>query len=253
MIKKTKEPQISIITFCHNNENNIKEHLENLSFAQEIIFIDDNSSDNTVTVTRESGAKVIVLADECKQEQEVNAIKEAKNNWIILLELNEYLSNELKAEILLEISNPDTAGLHYVRETLFFFGKTIKYGAFYNKSRVLLFDKKRYSYTGKQQTKHMQASKTLKNRINSCAYKNFDDYNYNLNLLRKEEAQLLFHKNVKPNFYHFFMKPFFNFVHQYFLKLGFVDGKEGYILAYINSFSILKRYLILWLLYYEME
>ncbi|KFF05884.1 glycosyltransferase family 2 protein [Flavobacterium reichenbachii] len=248
--------KLTIVTFCYNDEISIKKQIENIAFADEIILIDDNSSDKTAVIAKELGAVVLQQTENNKTQQINAAIEMAQNNWILTLDPNESISTELKQEILNKISCADSQEFYFAEQTLFFFGKTIKYGAFYNKKRLFLFNKSKIS---NEEIKIIPAkiffkrSKTLKNKINLYAYKNFDDYNSSLNSKRKEEALVLFHNNIKPNFYHFFIKPFSSFVRQYFLKFGLIDGREGFILAYINSFSILKRYLILWLLYRKME
>lgn len=249
-------PKISVLTFCFNEENNIKKHIENVSFADEIIFMDSESTDQTVAIAKELGATVIKQNNTDKIQQQKIAINQAKNDWILLLNLDEYLSPELKNEILTKVSDHKNNELYYIKQTLFFFKKKIKHGEFNNKKRIFLFDKKRYSYSGDEKRKSNISffkSNVLKNRIDSYSYKSFDEYNYKLSLLSKKEALELYDKNMKPNFYHFLLKPFFNFINQYFIKFGFLDGKEGYILAYINSFAVLKRYLILWLTHNKME
>ncbi|OUL60576.1 hypothetical protein B8T70_19685 [Flavobacterium sp. AJR] len=250
-------PKISILAFCFNEENNIKKLIENVSFAHEIIIIDNNSTDKTVAIAKELGATIIEQTTADKTLQHNLAINQAQNDWILLLDINEYISLELKDEILTKISNPKSNALYYIKQTLFFFKKKIKHGEFNNRKRVFLFDKKRHSYSGNEESNPsitlFGKSNILKNRIDSYAYKSFDEYNYQLSLLSKKEAQELYDKKVKPNFYHFLMKPFFCFINQYFIRLGFLDGKEGYILAYINSFAVLKRYLILWLTHNKME
>lgn len=248
--------KLSIITFCCNDGINIKKQIENLSFADEIIIIDNDSSGKTALIAQELGSVMLQQTSSNKEEQLNKAIEMAQNNWILTLDLNEYISAALKLEILNKISTENSHAFYFAKQTLFFFGKTIKYGAFYNKRKLFLFDKSKIlNHNNRRNVSKavFKKSKTLKNKINSYAYKNFDDYNSSLNLRRKEEALVLFHHNIKPNFYHFFIKPFSNFVYQYFLKFGLIDGREGFILAYINSFSILKRYLILWLLYRKME
>ncbi|MCC9073934.1 glycosyltransferase family 2 protein [Flavobacterium sp. F-65] len=250
-------PKISVLAFCFNEENNIKKLIENVSFANEIILIDDKSTDQTVTIAKELGATVIEQTTTDKTQQQNLAINQAKNDWILLLNTNEYLSPELKDEILIKTSNPQGNKLYHIKQTLFFFKKKIKHGEFNNKKRIFIFDKKRHSFSDDVKKEadltFLKKSSTLKNRIDSYAYKSFDEYNHQLSLLSKKEALELYAKNVKPNFYHFLMKPFFSFINQYFIKLGFLDGKEGYILAYINSFAVLKRYLTLWLAHNKME
>jgi glycosyltransferase involved in cell wall biosynthesis len=250
-------PSISVLAFCLNEEKNITKFIDNVSFANEIILIDEKSTDKTVTIARQLGATVIEQTTTDKIQQQNLAIDQSKNDWILLINTNEYVSPELINEVLSTISNPEKSELYYIKKTLFFFKKKIKHGEFNTQKRIFLFDKKRHSFSGDVESKSIttlfKKSYTLKNRIDSFAYKSFDEYNYQLSLLSKKEALQLYAKNLKPNFYHFLMKPFFCFTKQYFIQFGFLDGKEGYILAYINAFAVLKRYLILWLTYNKME
>ncbi|MFD1605954.1 glycosyltransferase [Flavobacterium artemisiae] len=253
---KSKQ-KISVLTFCHNQEKNIENHLKQLSFADEIIVIDQNSTDRSVDIAAKNGAFVLKLENNAKIAQEKLAVFKAKNDWILLTDCTYQFSNLLTDEILDKISSANNRTQFYTKETLFFFGKKIKYGDIYTKKKLLIFNKERYNDSNNSslcdQDDTSKTSIVLKNRIDSYAYNSFDEYNTNLGFLRKTEAQVLFNKKIKPNFYHFLFKPFFVFVNQYFIKLGFIDGKEGCILASINAFSILKRYLILWLLYRDMD
>ncbi|MBO9585458.1 MAG: glycosyltransferase [Flavobacterium sp.] len=244
---------ISVISLCYNDETYLKKHLENLSFAEEIILINNNSTDKSVEIAQELGAKIIQQNNNFQDDCIKLAIESTKNNWILLVSCTDHLSQELINEISSGISKPKTASSYYSGQTLFFFGKTIKYGVFLNRKKLLLFDKTRHSYSKSVDTSLFKRRKIFKNKIASFAYKNFDDFSNRLNMIRKEEAQVLFKKNKKPNIYHFFIKPFYVFFSQFFLKLGFLNGREGFILAYICAFSILKRYLILWLLYRNMD
>jgi glycosyltransferase involved in cell wall biosynthesis len=254
---KIREPKISVVSFCFNDENNIEKYIKEFSFAHEILFLDNNSTDKTVEIAQKLGATVIQQTSDNKAEQQKIAVVNAQNNWILLADLNEIFSPQLKKEILLEISNPKKSSVYFIKQTLIFFGKRIKYGAYYNKKKMLLFNKSIFANSDVSKiaftNQNSATSRTLKNTLDSRDYKSFDDFNSRLNFLRKEEALVLFDKNIKPNFYHFFIKPLSNFLNQYFIKFGFIDGKEGFILASVNSFSILKRYLILWLLYFKME
>lgn len=244
---------ISIISLCYNDEIYIKKHIENLSFAHEIIIIDNNSSDKSVLIAEELGATVIHQNDTRRADIIQSTIESARNNWVIVLNTTDYLCEELINELTTEIDKPKTDASYFAGQTLFFFGKTIKYGVFLNKKKLILFDKTRFSYLEDFNRNPPKRLSLFKNKVNSFSYKNFEDFNSRLNLIRKEEALILFQKNKRPNAYHFFMKPFFLFINQYFLKLGFLNGREGFILAYVSSFSVLKRYFILWLLYRNME
>ena len=258
MDQKLTNTKISVIAFCSNKKNKVKSFIDNLSFVHEIIFIDNNSTDKTATTAKELGAIVMQQTTTDTAQQLGLAIDSAQNNWILVLDLNVKLSEELREEILFTITNPKTNNqAYFIEQNLFFLGKNLKYAELYNKKEFFFFDKSKVSYSKHSDNKSLiNLSKKpvkLKNKIDYYILKNFDNYNHELSLLSKEKALALYNSNFKPNYYHFIIKPFLFFIKQYFIKLGFLDGKEGYILAYINSFAVLKSYLILWLLNNNME
>lgn len=258
MHQKLTNTKISVIAFCFNEENKVNNFITSLSFAHEIIFIDNNSTDKTTILAKDLGATVIQQTITDKTQQLNLAIDKTQNNWVLLLDLNVKLSEELQDEISLIISNPKTNNPYLIKQNLFFIEKKLKHGALYDEKKFLLFDKKNLSNSAEQSENKLTINYfdnpvKLKNKIDYHIIKSFDEYNYELSLLSKEKALILYNVNYKPNYYDFLMRPFFCFIKQYFIKLGFLDGKEGYILAYINSFAVLKSYLTLWLLYRNME
>ncbi|WP_281234386.1 hypothetical protein [Flavobacterium gelatinilyticum] len=240
-----------VVNITGDNEEEINQNLNNLSFADEIIVITKNPGN----LKTESITLFLIYASHELEKAQQEAIRLAQNDWIMLVDSNHFITDDLKEEIIQKISRQNYINSFYAKEILFFFGKSIQFGAFFNKRKMFLLDRSRYCFEEKKTMSNFLSNKsaTLKSKINLNSYSNFDDYNCKLNEIRKEEALLLFKQNIKPNFYHFLFKPFFSFINQYFLKLGLVDGREGFILAYINSFSILKRYLVLWLLYKDMD
>lgn len=240
-----------ILQLNDENEKEISHIIENLSFADEIIILSKYPKNI-------QGIEVnlyVIQENNNQKRAEKNAVKFAKNDWIVFVGSNQFISEELKKEIIEKSNSSNLHSSFYVKESLFFFGKTIRFGEFFNKKKIFLFDKTRHAFDDKKTFLYFLFNPTaiLKNEIKLLSYLSFDDYNGKLNEIRKEEALLLYKQNVKPNFYHFFVKPLLNFVNQYFLRFGLIDGREGFILAYINSFSILKRYLVLWLLHRNME
>ncbi|WP_166924423.1 glycosyltransferase family protein [Flavobacterium poyangense] len=258
MIPSITTSKISVLAFFCSEACTITELIKNVSFAHEIILINTGTDSEATTAKEKPGVTIVQQTISDKTLQQNVLINEAQNDWILLLDQNEYISPELRDEILTKISKPESDSIFYIKQTLHFFEKKLRYGEFNHRKKVFLFNKKKQHFLNHQKSKPFlttlfRKSSVLKNRIDSYGYKNFDEYNHQLSLKSKEEAIILFKKNMKPNIYHFFLKPFLNFINQYFKKLGFLDGKEGYVLAYINSFAVLKRYLILWLLHHKME
>lgn len=249
-------PKITALAITYNEEENVKRYVDSLSFADEIIFVDSQSTDGTVAIAEALGVKVIQRKFDDFSNQRNYAIGQAKNDWIIFFDLDEIMTDELEAEIKKRIAAPSDKVAYFVKRNFFFLGKRIRYGGWQNDKAIRLFNKNHCQYNGNLVHEviktHGRAGK-LKNSVNHYSYKNFDNYNDKLNLYSKLQAENLYLKKVRPNLYHFFIRPFYRFLWQYLFRLGLLDGKEGFILAYVHSFSVFKRYLQLWMMHRKIE
>ena len=80
------KPKITALAITLNEEDNVKRYIQSLSFADEIIFIDSNSTDATVAIAKELGVKVIQRNFDDFSEQRNFAVEQAKNDWIIFFD-----------------------------------------------------------------------------------------------------------------------------------------------------------------------
>lgn len=249
-------PKITALAITYNEEENVKRYVDSLSFADEIIFVDSQSTDDTVKIATEMGVKVIQRKFDDFSNQRNYAIGQAKNDWIIFFDLDEIITPELEKEILKKVADPCDKVAFFVKRNFFFLGKRMKYGGWQNDKAIRLFNKNFCKYNGNlvhEVVKTHGRTGILKNSVNHYSYKNFDNYNDKLNLYSKLQAENLYLKHIKPSLYHFFIRPFYRFLWQYVFRMGVLDGKEGFILAYVHSFSVFKRYLQLWMMYRKIE
>jgi len=89
----------------------------------------------------------------------------------------------------------------------------------------------------------------FKNRLNHYSYTSEEAYKEKLTHYAKLRAEELFIKKLKPNYYHFFVKPSFRFFKHFVIKLGFLDGNNGLKIASLNAFCVKQRYIELEKLY----
>ncbi|WP_231129603.1 glycosyltransferase family 2 protein [Flavobacterium sufflavum] len=250
------KPKITALAITLNEEENVKRYIQSLSFADEIIFIDSFSSDKTVEIAKEAGVVVFQRTFDDFAKQKNFAIGQAKNDWIVFFDLDEVISPELSGEILKNLDSQNDFTAYSVKRNLYFFGKQIKFGGWQSDKVIRIFNKKFCKYDENFVLgNRLISSKTklLKEKVKHLSYKSFDSYNTKLSFYGKLQAEYLYSKNQKPNFYHFIIKPNLYFFRQYLLRLGFLDGKEGFILAYIHTFAILKAYFLLWMKYRKLE
>jgi glycosyltransferase involved in cell wall biosynthesis len=250
------KPKITALAITLNEEENVKRYVQSLSFADEIIFIDSNSTDATVALAKELGVTVIQRPFDDFSTQRNFAIQQAKNDWIVFFDLDEHIAPELEKEIIAVITSPNNFVAFCVKRNFYFFQKKIKFGGWQRDKTIRVFNKSNCSYNGNLIDETITANgKTgiLKNRVDHYSYKSFDNYNNKLNLQSQLQAKGLYSKNKRPNLYHFFIRPYFHFWWQYACRLGVLDGKEGFVLAYLHSFAVFKRYLQLWMMYRKVE
>jgi glycosyltransferase involved in cell wall biosynthesis len=256
MSENNRSQKITALAITFNEEENVKRYIESLSFADEIIFIDSYSTDNTVAIAKELGATVIQKKFEDFSSQRNFAIQQSNTDWIMFFDLDEIVTPELEREILQVIAEQNQYVGFFVKRNYYFLGKLIKYGGWQNDKVIRIFNKNFCQYNGNLVHEVIVTNgkvSQLKNNVNHYSYKDFDNYNNKLNHYSKLQAESLYQRNLRPKAYHFFIRPTYRFFWQYIYRLGILDGKEGYILAYVHAFSVFKRYLQLWMRYRKIE
>ncbi|MEZ4779585.1 MAG: glycosyltransferase family 2 protein [Flavobacteriaceae bacterium] len=250
------KPKITALSITLNEATVLNAFLKSLDFVDEIIIVDSFSSDETVTIAKQfEKVTVFERAFDNFSAQKNFAISKANNDWILFFDPDEEITPEVKKEILETLHNPK-ADAYFIRRQLYFMGKKIKYSGFQTDWVIRLFKKDCAKYNGNLVHETLDITGTtekLKTRVPHHTYKSFDDYTGKLNRYSKLQAQMLFEKKKRPNVSHFIFRPWYRFWHQYILRLGILDGKEGLILAYINSYSVFNRYVKLWLLYRKID
>lgn len=244
--------KITAIIPTLNEEIHIEDAIKSVSFADEIIIIDSFSTDKTVEIAKSLGARVLQREYEYSASQKNWTIPQASNEWIILLDADERVTDNLKDEIkaLLKSENINDYSCYWINRNSFFMGKDVKYGG-WNDKVIRLFKKSDCRYEDlKVHSEIITNGKigVLKNKINHDTYKSFDSHMVKLNRYAFLQAQDYDKKTGRLTGFHFIIKPMFRFFKHYIVQGGFRDGIVGLIIAYNHSYSVFMRYVRLWLL-----
>ena len=132
-------------------------------------------------------------------------------------------------------------------ERIFMFENTIlKYSGNQTDKIFRLFNKKSAKYDEKRlvHEKLIVNGKIgfLKNKLIHYSYSSYQDYKEKIIFYGKFKAQEKFTKKIKPNFLFKFLHPSYNFLYNFFIRLGFLDGKKGFLICYLNAYCIAIRY-----------
>jgi len=242
-----KNNAISATLITYNEIRHIDEVLENVSFADEIIVVDSYSTDGT--------------ADRVKSHPEINfiqrpfvdytdqksfAMRQASNDWILFMDADERVTKDLKNEILQKVNSESAADAYFFYRTFMFKNKILRFSGWQSDKNFRLFRKSKVAFTTDRivhETLIVDGKvDTLKNKLIHYSYYDYDEYKGKMIKYGKMKALEELEKDYSPNLYHFAFRPFYKFFNHYILRLGFLDGKKGYIISYLNALGVHARY-----------
>ncbi|TYP98817.1 glycosyltransferase involved in cell wall biosynthesis [Tenacibaculum adriaticum] len=237
--------KITAIIPTFNEEDNIQQALNSVSFADEIIVIDSFSTDKTVDIVKQSSAKLLQREFDDFSSQKNYAIQQATHNWIFVLDADERVNFLLREEILKTVKEPRNKVGFYVRRIFYFSGEKINYTGYQRDKVVRLFNKKFCRYNGYLVHEVIEAKGDLGyliNKVDHFSFKNLDHFIQKLNHYALLQAYDLYKKGYKINIYHFTVKPIVRFFIHFVIRLGFLDGFKGLTLSYLHSYGVFMRY-----------
>ena len=248
--------KISGLIITYNEEKNIEDVILNLDFVDELIIIDSFSTDNTVAIIKKyPNVKLIQNKFENYTSQRNLALEYANQQWILFIDADERVSEELKKEIIETVNNKtDNAAFSFYRKFMFQ-GKDLRFSGWQTDKNIRLFLKGKAKYISDKLVHEKLMIDgpigRLKNKLIHYSYTDYDSYKQKMIYYGKLKARELYLKGTKPNLLHFYLKPLYKFSHSYLIRLGIFDGKKGIIICYLNALSIYVRYVELKQMYKE--
>lgn len=228
--------KLSAVVITYNEEKNIGRCLESLSgVADEIIVVDSFSDDRTREICLSCGVRFEQHIFEGYIEQKNYALALAKYPFALSLDADEALSGELKQSILNAKSNMLHDGYTMNRLTNYC-GQWIKHSGWYpdRKLRLWNISKGRWGGTNPHDKVIMEKGSFvshLKGDILHYSYYTRAEHKAQMERFSAIAAQALFDKGVKADWFKITMRPVWRFIKAYFLKAGFLDGKNGFIIS----------------------
>lgn len=232
---KTK---LTAIVLTKNEEENIVDCIKSLKFCSEIIVIDDSSTDKTASLAKKYGATVYKRALNNDFASQRNfALKKAKNEWVLFIDADERVSKILANEIENAIEDKKYDG-YYLKRADYLWGKKIKHGETGTIKLLRLGRKNAGKWKRKVHEKWEIVGKTsqLKNPIIHHPHKDLSEFIKHIDYFFSIHAESNLKEGKKPTVIKIILMPIAHFARNYILRLGFLDGIEGFIIAFLMSF-----------------
>ncbi len=241
--------KISATIITYNEEKNIKRCIESLDFVDEIVVVDSLSSDNTSTIAKELGAKVIEQKFLGHIDQKQLAVESAKHDWILSLDADEEVSPELKASIVELIKKPLEYDAYEMKRVSFHLGRWIRHGGWYPDKKIRLFNRQKAYWGGYNPHDKVIVNGKIGMLDGDLKHYVFTDLRHNIdtnNSYSSIMAEDLYKKGKKFSYLKLFFKPVGKFLEVYIYKRGFLDGTAGFIIAVGASYSMFLKFAKLW-------
>jgi len=237
-----------IITF--NEEKNVRECLESVSWADEIVVVDSFSADATVQICRQYTDRVVQHPWEGHVAQKNVALNLATHDWVMCIDADERISDALREQIHRELQKSPVPcdGYFFPRRT-FYLGRWIKHGGWYPDYKLRLFRKSKGRWGGVDPHDEVMLDGTaqyLSAPLDHVTYRNIAHHVATINAYTDISAEQKIRAHAKFPRFHLLLNPVAKFFTMYFLRGGFLDGVPGFIVAASGSFYVFLKYAKLW-------
>ena len=239
---------VTVVIAAHNESANIESCLASVSWAAEAIVVENDSTDDTIVRARNVGAKVISPAFTTIGIARNFGIEIAAHPWILVVDADERCTPELAAELRKLVAAGPRNEAYRIPRRKYFLGREIRHGG-WERDRPVRFFSRALRYDDKKVHEGVGVSGgvgEMKGWLLHYTYQSLDQYFDKLNRYSRHWAEQNFAKGRRAGLWSVFLRGRLRFASMYLLRLGFLDGARGLILARLAEESVMAKYARLW-------
>jgi len=236
---------LSVTIISRNEAKNIEACLKSVAWASEVVLVDQFSDDGTAEIAEKFGARVFQENWKGYAGQKNSAIKKATGNWILSLDADERVSNDLRLEIESVVNSSSPLDGHYIPRKNFFCGQWIRYGGWYPDYNLRLFRKGAGHF--QERAVHEKvildgSAGYLKNPLEHYTYRSTKDYIERLERYSGLAAAEISDRGRWSRWHTLTLRPLFTFLNMYLFRRGILDGTAGLFLAVSYAYYTFLKY-----------
>jgi glycosyltransferase involved in cell wall biosynthesis len=245
---------LSVVLITLNEAANLPRTLKSVSWAQEIVVVDSGSADATVEIAQKAGARVFEEPWKGFAEQKNSTIAHASNQWILSLDADEEVSPELARELQALLADEPAFSAYRIPRLNHFLGRPLRHGGYWPDPKLRLFRSGAARFADRPVHETMESTGpvgTLKNPLLHHCYPTLEDYIEHMNRYSSAGAKMLLDSGRAPRSlpalaWNAVLNPAATFLYNYFVRLGFLDGREGLLQHMNHSFYIHWKFVKAW-------
>jgi glycosyltransferase involved in cell wall biosynthesis len=237
-------PRLSAVVITLNEEQRIRACLESVAWADEIVVVDAESHDKTVQIAREFTDRVVVRPWPGFAEQKNYALGLARGDWLLSLDADEEVSEELAREIAGVLAASTAADGYAVPRRNVFLGQWIRHGGLFPDWQIRLFRRGRGRFVARDVHESVTIDGTvarLRGHLVHTSYRDVSDFLERADRYATLAARELVRQGRRPRTHELVLRPFGRFARMYVLQAGFLDGRKGLLLAALYAYYVFMR------------
>lgn len=244
--------KISAVIITHNEEKNIAEALRSVDWADELVVVDSESDDRTREIAEETGARVIVREWPGFARQKQFAADSAANDWVLSLDADERVTDELADEIRRVRSAGFTADGYRIPRLSIYMNRPVRHGGWYPDRQLRLFNrtKGRWKDVRVHESFVLGPGSTVGDLAGDLLHYSVDDAAHHHRMIGERYAPLAAEQMLADGRTTSALKLAAAgpaaFLRSYILKLGILDGVPGFAIAKFAAHHAFLKHLILW-------
>ena len=234
------------LVLTYNGERLLEKCLKSLYFCDRIIVVDSESTDRTVSIAEAVGAEVHVRPWPGPVDQFRYALGLVDSGWVVSLDQDEMLTDQLRASIQAALADPDATDGFYTPRSSFYFNRFMKHSGWYPDYLLRVFRADRMEVSASGAHYHftpLGPTRKLAGDIIHHPYRNFREHMDKINSYAQQGADDLRAKGRKGGLLRAIVHAKIRFIKLYLLKLGFLDGRAGFINALAGFYYTFQKYI----------
>ena len=249
---KIHSVKISAVIIAFNEEQKIADAIKSVLWADEVLLIDSESTDATVQIATDLGARVIVQPWLGFSGQKQFGVAAARNDWILSLDADERVSDHLRSEIvdLCTDSELKVDGCRIPRLT-YYMGRAIKHSGWYPDRQLRLFDRQKGQWNGRliHESVSMKPNTKVNNLTGQILHFSIDGPEHHHKMIGERYAPMaaehMRRSGIKTSRLRIAISGPAAFFRSYVLKAGFLDGFPGFCIAKFAAYHAFLKHLLL--------
>jgi glycosyltransferase involved in cell wall biosynthesis len=237
--------KVSVAIITKNEEPNIQDCLRSVNWADEIVVVDNGSTDETRRICQDFRARVYLEEWKGFSRQKNSAIGKTRNEWVLSLDADERVSAELREEIEKTLTGEPSCAGYFIARKNFFLGRWIRYCGWYPDFNLRLFRKGRGCFLERAVHERVEVDGPvgyLKHPLHHETYRSLRDFLVRMDSYSTLAAQEMQGEGRRCRLSDLLLRPPFTFLQLYLLRGGFLERYPGFLLSVLYSFYTFAKY-----------